>query len=154
MRAGWLFFCLVAAMGPALAGACGFDRLAEIPSITTTCCDGMADESCASGFPPTCASTCADVLVPFWEACGTLVSSMSAASFPFDIPALGSFASNCRNTRSLLHYSNGVCSQNDGELQARVQDIQVACCVQDGGLVRASHCPSNASAARRRLTTM
>ena len=74
----------------------------------------------------------ADVLVPFYEECGTFISGLSAASFSFDIPAFGEFAGMCRDTRSLTHFANGVCSGNGEELQARVADIQTSCCVQGG----------------------
>ena len=114
------------------AGACGFARISEVHGITATCCESLGDDDCSTGFPTTCASACADVLVPFWEECGTFVEGLSSASFNFDIPSFGVFAGVCRNARSLVHFANGVCSSDDTSLQTRVQDIQQSCCVQNG----------------------
>ena len=112
--------------------ACGFQRLADVHAITSVCCENTGDDDCASGFPTTCESACADLLAPFWEECGDLISGVSASTFAFDISAFGAFAGVCTHTRSLAHFANGVCSNNAAELQARVQDIQNSCCVQEG----------------------
>eukprot|EP01043_Picozoa_sp_COSAG02_P110418 COSAG02_NODE_46537_length_348_cov_0.626506_1_plen_85_part_01 len=68
------------------ANACGFARISEVQGITATCCEVLGNDDCSTGFPTTCASACADVLVPFWEECGTFIEGLSAASFNFDIP--------------------------------------------------------------------
>ena len=125
-----LLIALLAA-APA-ARACGFARMSEVHGITAVCCESLGDDDCSSGFPTTCASACADVLVPFNEECGEFIAALSAASFAFDIPAFGVFAGVCTHTRALSHFANGVCSNNEAELQARVQDIQNSCCVQEG----------------------
>ena len=104
----------------------------EVHGITAVCCESLGDDDCSSGFPTTCGSACADVLVPFNEECGEFIAALSAASFAFDIPAFGVFAGVCKNTRALTHFATGVCSNNEAELQARVEDIQNSCCVQEG----------------------
>ena len=45
---------------------------------------------------------------------------------------IGAFAGVCKDARALSHFANGVCSNNEAELQARVNDIQNSCCVQNG----------------------
>ena len=114
------------------AQACGFARIAEVQGITAVCCESLGDDTCEGGFPLTCGSACADVLVPFYEECGSFISGLSAASFQFDIPAFGVFAGVCKNARSLTHFASGTCSSNEAELQVRVDDIQNSCCVQNG----------------------
>ena len=114
------------------ARACGFSRLADVHGITAVCCESLGDDDCSTGLPTTCPSACADVLAPFWEECGDFISGLAASTFAFDIPAFGVFAGVCTHTRALSHFANGVCSNNEAELQARVQDIQNSCCVQEG----------------------
>ena len=123
------------------ANACGFARLADVQGITAICCESLGDSDCATGFPATCVSACADVLAPFWEECGDFVTTLSAATFNFDIGQLGVFAGLCVNTRSLVHFANGVCSTSEAELQTRVEDIQNSCCVQNGVNVCTSGVP-------------
>ena len=131
MKSGfWLAAVLVCTAGR--ANACGFARLSEVHGITATCCEVLGDDDCSAGFPTTCASACADVLVPFWEECGPFIQGLSSATFSFDIPSFGTFAGVCRNARSLVHFANGVCSSDATSLQARVEDIQQSCCVQEG----------------------
>ena len=130
-------FTLAALCGSMILGlepvlACGFSRLAEVNGITAICCESLEDDDCSAGFPNVCSYGCADVLVPFWEECATLMSGVAGNSFNFDVAQLGTFAGNCKNTRSLVHFSNGVCSEDNEQLQARVADIQTSCCVQDG----------------------
>ena len=111
-------------------GACGFARISEVHGITTTCCESLGDDDCSSGFPATCGSACADVLVPFWEECGSFMLGLSSASYNFDISSFGTFAGVCRNARSLVHFANGECSSDAASLQARAEDIQQSCCVR------------------------
>ena len=115
-----------------LAGcqSCGFSRLADISEITAICCESLDADDCSAAFPPICASTCADVIVPFWEECGSFVTGLTASTFAFSIEDFGTFAGNCKNTRALVHFSDGRCHRDD--LQTRVTDIQQSCCVQDG----------------------
>ena len=65
---------------------------------------------------------------------------MSASTYSFDISALGFFASNCRSTRSLIHFSNERCARDGDALEARVQDVQTACCLQSS-----KYCPGRDS---------
>ena len=43
---------------------------------------------------------CADVLAPFWEECGDLISGVAPSTFAFDIPAFGVFAGARTHTRA------------------------------------------------------
>ena len=131
-RSGAPLALALALCGATCADACGFARISEVHGITTVCCESTGDDDCSAGFPTTCASACADVLVPFYEECGTFIAGLSSASFAFDIPAFGEYAGVCRNARSLLHFASGVCSNDPASLQARVEDIQTSCCVQNG----------------------
>ena len=100
---------------------------ARSDAITSVCCENTGDDDCASGFPTTCESACADLLAPFWEECGDLISGVSASTFAFDISAFGAFAGVCTNTRSLAHFANGVCSNNAAELQS-THAFRGSCC--------------------------
>ena len=108
-----LALCLLLLSCPAGCQSCGFSRLADISEITAICCESFNDDACSTSFPSTCASTCADVIVPFWEECGSFVTALAASTFAFSIEDFGTFAGNCKNTRALVHFADGTCHRDD-----------------------------------------
>jgi hypothetical protein len=80
-----------------------------------------------------CSFECAELLIPFVDDCVKMMESMPAGNFVFTIPQVVTFATSCRQTSELHHYSGGdACTEDDGELEQRVLDVNTVCCTQDG----------------------
>ena len=79
---------LAVLLAPDPAGAqavCGLATLQQIRDILPICCGSTAAPDCSAGFPPRCAPECAELLVPFWESCSTLMQFMGSDGLGVDV---------------------------------------------------------------------
>jgi hypothetical protein len=70
---------------------CTLATLQEINDILPICCGSTAAPDCSAGMPPRCTPECAELLVPFWEQCSTLMQFMGPAGLGFDVHAVADF---------------------------------------------------------------
>jgi hypothetical protein len=66
------------------AQACTTNDMMDVVDIVTTCCESQIDK-CAFMFPATCAHTCARLVVPYVDMCGSMLTVMPNEAFPFPI---------------------------------------------------------------------
>eukprot|EP01046_Picozoa_sp_COSAG06_P037806 COSAG06_NODE_4303_length_4382_cov_1.437310_2_plen_160_part_00 len=88
---------------PAVAqSVCGLATLQQIQDILPICCGSTAAPDCSAGFPPRCAPECAELLVPFWESCSTLMQLMCSDGLGVDVHAVSEPHRPPRNRRRSL----------------------------------------------------
>ena len=113
---------------------CTFSALtSSMNGVLETCCSGTSAHDCSAGFPPRCSPVCGGVLVPFMEECAGLIGLMGASSFPFDPDALSAFSDGpCHQTLALTQGAAESCTDDEFGLYSWVEDIDAACCTQEG----------------------
>ena len=117
---------------------CTLMTLQEINDILPICCGSTVAPDCSAGMPPRCTPECAELLVPFWEQCSTLMQFMGPAGFSFDVHALADFIEPCEQSMALVRGAAS-CGDSSGtgrggadDLHSWVDDVQSACCTQNG----------------------
>jgi hypothetical protein len=107
------------------------------PDIVATCCESV-EGNCVKSFPATCPHTCAQLLVPWIDQCGSMMTAVPDETFPtFKVSKLRTFSDACRQTLILFERaSSGTCtSEGEGEgdlvLKGRIEAVNSACCEQD-----------------------
>ena len=113
--------------------SCRMDLLATLPDIVGPCCENLAD-GCNDGFPLKCPQTCAEDLVSFWDMCAHMVSLFPPDHFArFHVDELEGFVGGCRQERVMLERGEQAqCGARVGGLEARVDQVVDACCIQAG----------------------
>jgi hypothetical protein len=137
MQAKLVAVVLASMVDVAIAQSCTTAELMEAEAIVNTCCEGI-EGGCVETFPTTCGHTCAELVVPYFDNCGTMLGVMGDALFSsFAVTAFLAFKDACRQT--LVLYQKGVeagsCIEAAGEpspaLKARIDAVNRACCEQD-----------------------
>ena len=117
---------------------CTIAMLQDVHDILPICCGGTASpENCASGMPARCAPECADLLVPFWATCSSLMQFMGNDALGFDLHAVSDFIEPCQQTLALVSAGAESCDAGTGrggpdDLHSWVDDVNSACCMQSG----------------------
>ena len=92
---------------------------------------------CGTGMPARCAPECADLLVPFWQSCSALMQFMGNDALGFDLHAVSEFIEPCEQTLALVSAGAESCDAGTGrggagDLHSWVDDVNSACCMQNG----------------------
>ena len=67
----------------ALAQVCLTAELMSVQEIVATCCESAVDGSdCGTVFPATCSHSCARLVVPYIDSCGTMLRALPDEAFP------------------------------------------------------------------------
>ena len=67
----------------ALAQDCSTAEMMSVQEIVTTCCESAVDGGdCGTVFPATCSHSCARLVVPYIDSCGTILRVMPDEAFP------------------------------------------------------------------------
>jgi len=138
-----IFMLLAAAVVYGQQSMCPIDQLDQFTDIGRVCCEsstGAAD--CSSGFPATCTHACAQLLEPFWTACGSL-AMMLGDIYTVDETAIDHFAKGqCHQTNVLFEHAAAAGSTCTEEmLAAMTDDVNSACCEQSGAYQCAAGTP-------------
>ena len=110
-----------------LIPTCDFASMIEHQqTVQQVCCTG---DNCRGSTTPIaiseCTVQCGQVFEPFWNDCGTQINAMGVAG------QMGDFYINCLETM----YPPGSCSNTcdtEGTFHCRMQEINVACCGEQG----------------------
>jgi hypothetical protein len=123
---------LVLTAGMASAQTCRTSDLDQMGAIAPICCENSGfGADCSGGFPTVCTRECSDLARPFWTSCSGLISLLGDI-YPSDETALANFIEGpCEDTNTLFeHAILGACEPT--ELDARINDVNAACCTQGG----------------------
>lgn len=55
---------------------CSFAMLNDLDSILPVCCGSTEADDCSAGMPARCSPECAQLLVPYWDQCSTMIQLM------------------------------------------------------------------------------
>ena len=67
----------------ALAQDCSTAEMMSVQEIVTTCCESAVDGGdCGTVFPATCSHSCARLVVPYIDSCGTMLRALPDEAFP------------------------------------------------------------------------
>lgn len=111
---------------------CPINDLDQFDEIARICCEsstGAAD--CSGGFPAVCTRECSMIMEPWYSNCGPLIDILGDM-WAADEDAMGAFASGpCHHTNVLFeHAAVGSCAPD--MLQVWTDDVNAACCMQNG----------------------
>ena len=109
---------------------CSFAMLTDLDSILPVCCGGTAAEDCSGGMPARCSPECAELLVPYWDECSTMIQLMGGDMLTFDLDSMQSFIEPC--TQTLLLQTSGADCAESADVDSWVQDVNTNCCTQSG----------------------
>jgi hypothetical protein len=130
----FLAVCLCAAAGVCDAAEnCGLATFYTLQTVVDTCCEGTETGDCAEAFPSLCSHSCATSLVPLHDQCDALIGSFPDDTFNgFSLSMMKNFVPACRRVLVLYeHGSQGPCADVP-DLPKRTEDINSACCYQNG----------------------
>jgi hypothetical protein len=125
---------LLAALARGQGTVCTIAMLQDVNDILPICCRGTM---CGTGMPARCAPECADLLVPFWQSCSALMQFMGNDALGFDLHAVSEFIEPCEQTLALVSAGAESCDAGTGrggagDLHSWVDDVNSACCMQNG----------------------
>jgi hypothetical protein len=129
-----LAVCLCAAAGFSEAAEnCGLATFFTLQTVVDTCCESTETGNCAEAFPSLCSHSCASSLVPLHDQCDSLIGSFPDDTFTdFSLSTMKNFVPVCRRVLVLYeHGSQGQCADVP-DLPKRTEDINLACCFQNG----------------------
>ena len=66
----------------ALAQDCSTAEMMNVQEIVATCCESADGGECGTVFPATCSHSCARLVVPYIDSCGTILRVMPDEAFP------------------------------------------------------------------------
>ena len=67
----------------ALAQDCSTTEMMNVQDIVATCCESAVNGgNCGTMFPATCSHSCARLVVPYIDSCGTILRVMPDEAFP------------------------------------------------------------------------
>jgi hypothetical protein len=117
------------------AQTCSTPDFMAAPDIVATCCESV-DGGCIEACPATCSHTCAELIVPWIDQCGSMMSAVPDETFPsFKVSKLPVFSDACRQTLILFERGSGSMCTSEGEagqiLKGRVEAVNSACCEQN-----------------------
>ena len=115
---------------------CTLATLQDINDILPICCGSTSAPDCSAGMPARCAPECAELLVPFWQSCSTLIQFMGTDALGVDVHAVGGFIEPCEQSLALMSGAES-CEAGTGrggptDLHSWVDDVNGACCMQNG----------------------
>ena len=66
----------------ALAQDCSTAEMMNVQDVVATCCESADGGDCGTVFPATCSHSCARLVVPYIDSCGTILRVMPDEAFP------------------------------------------------------------------------
>lgn len=128
----------------AFAQGCGMRQLMQhLDDVDSVCCsDGSA---CADGavVPDRCSTECAEVFVPFWDACAPMLSSQGDA----EAEAYAHFSLTCLHAVSPPGSCGAECTA--ANFRCRHNEVRLACCEEDHDCVELSGAGTSLGSAGR-----
>lgn len=114
----------------------------HLDAVDSACC---SDESCAgdSPVPDRCSASCAEVFVPFWDACAPMLSSEGDA----EAEAYARFSLSCLHSVSPPGSCGAECTA--ANFRCRHNEIRLACCEEDHDCVELSGAGTSLGSAGR-----